>query len=121
MKIMTSFSIILSLLLVVSAHAAMDPAACKTDAQKYCPGIKPGDGAIEACFKENEKSLSPACMQYRQETKKKVGDFIKDCGGDIKKICAGVQPGEGRIIACLKNNQTTLSPECKNRMKTPTK
>lgn len=116
MKATASFSIVISLLLVVPAHAAVSAASCKADAQKYCSGIKPGGGAIEACFKKNEKSLSPACMQYRQETKNKVGDFIKDCGGDIKKVCAGVQPGEGRVIACLKKNQTTLSPECKNRM-----
>lgn len=119
--VLFSFSIITSLLLIVPAHAAVNASSCMTDAQKYCPGIKPGDGAIEACFKKNEKSLSPACMQYRQETNKKVVDFLKDCGGDIKKICVNVQPGEGRVIACLKNNQTTLSLECKNRMKTPAK
>lgn len=116
-----SFSIILSLLIITPAQAAVNAAACTSDAQKYCPNIKPGGGTIEACFKKNEKSLSPACMQYRQETNKKVVDFLKDCGGDIKKICAHVQPGEGRVIACLKNNHTTLSPECKTRMKSPTK
>lgn len=121
MKITTSFSIIACLLFIAPVQAAVYADSCKADAQKFCPGIKPGGGAIEACFKKNEKSLSPACMQYRQETNKKVVDFLKDCGGDIKKICAHVQPGEGRVIACLKNNQTTLSPECKTRMKTPTK
>ena len=121
MKVMTSFSIIISLWFVVPVHAAVSAASCKADVQKYCSGIKPGDGAIEACLKKNEKSLSPACMQYRQETKKKVGDFIKDCGGDIKKVCAGVQPGEGRVIVCLRKNQTTLSPECKNRMQSSAK
>ena len=27
----------------------------------------------------------------------------KPCAGDIKTLCAGIQPGEGRIKACIKS------------------
>jgi hypothetical protein len=27
----------------------------------------------------------------------------KQCAGDIKALCAGVEPGEGRIRACIKS------------------
>src|SRR5450759_2785613 len=34
----------------------------------------------------------------------------KPCVGDIKTQCAGIQPGEGRIKACIKSHLTDLSP-----------
>lgn len=35
------------------------------------------------------------------------------CADDARKFCANVQPGGGRIIACLKQNQSLLSETCK--------
>jgi hypothetical protein len=36
----------------------------------------------------------------------------KACAGDIKTLCTGVQPGEGRIRACIKSNFSKLSEPC---------
>lgn len=36
----------------------------------------------------------------------------KACHADVEKFCQGIKPGEGRVIACLKNNFSSLSPEC---------
>jgi putative cell wall-binding protein len=38
------------------------------------------------------------------------------CLADVKKFCRGVKPGEGRIIACLKENSSKLSPACAERL-----
>jgi hypothetical protein len=38
------------------------------------------------------------------------------CAADIKKVCAKVDPGEGRIGACVKENLKDLSPACKDRL-----
>ena len=35
------------------------------------------------------------------------------CAGDVQKLCAGVQPGGGRILACLKEHKDALSDQCK--------
>jgi len=35
------------------------------------------------------------------------------CLRDIKAICAGVQPGGGRIRNCIKEHRAELSQECK--------
>lgn len=40
----------------------------------------------------------------------------KVCAGDIKKLCAGIQPGEGRIKACMKSHLTELSEDCENQV-----
>ena len=35
------------------------------------------------------------------------------CMGDYQKYCKGVQPGGGRIIACLAKESDKLTPACK--------
>lgn len=35
------------------------------------------------------------------------------CKADIEKLCPNVQPGEGRIKACMKEHRKELSKECK--------
>ena len=42
----------------------------------------------------------------------------KPCASDIKTLCAGIQPGEGRIKACIKSHLNDLSPTCQDRLLT---
>jgi hypothetical protein len=42
------------------------------------------------------------------------------CGDDAKTLCAGVQPGGGRIVACLKEHKDSLSDRCKQAAGLPT-
>ena len=38
------------------------------------------------------------------------------CALDIKKACANIEPGNGRIAACLKEHLQDLSEQCKTRL-----
>jgi hypothetical protein len=38
------------------------------------------------------------------------------CKADVASLCAGVQPGAGRIAACLKQNAEKVSPACKDAL-----
>jgi len=40
------------------------------------------------------------------------------CASDIKTLCAGIQPGEGRVKGCIKSHLTDLSPTCEDRVLT---
>lgn len=40
----------------------------------------------------------------------------KACAEDVKKLCAGVKAGEGRIMQCLKEHAQELSPACADMM-----
>jgi Golgi apparatus protein 1 len=108
--------LLMAVLLAGPANAAVSADSCNADAQKYCPNVKPGGGAIDACLKKNEKSLSPACTQLRQDLRKKLTGITKACATDIKKHCASVKQGEGRIFACLKQHEASLGSECKNQV-----
>jgi hypothetical protein len=35
------------------------------------------------------------------------------CQADVAKLCPGIQPGGGRIMGCLKQNEAQLSASCK--------
>jgi hypothetical protein len=38
------------------------------------------------------------------------------CGRDAERLCKDVQPGEGRIMRCMKAHGAELSPGCKQRI-----
>lgn len=35
------------------------------------------------------------------------------CAKDRETLCAGVEPGDGKVMKCMKENVEKLSPECK--------
>jgi hypothetical protein len=39
------------------------------------------------------------------------------CKADVEKLCKDVQPGEGKILGCLKEHQADLSPGCTAQLK----
>jgi hypothetical protein len=38
------------------------------------------------------------------------------CDADYRSLCAGVQPGGGRIVACLQQNNAKLSQQCREAL-----
>jgi cysteine rich repeat protein len=37
---------------------------------------------------------------------------MKACAGDVKSLCAGTQPGDGRVKACIKSHFSDVSAPC---------
>ncbi len=44
------------------------------------------------------------------------GDARQACGADIKQLCAGVNPGEGRLKACVAEHFGQLSASCQTAL-----
>lgn len=40
------------------------------------------------------------------------------CRADFAKFCKGVTPGEGRVLACLRQHQDQISADCKASLET---
>jgi hypothetical protein len=38
------------------------------------------------------------------------------CKADVTALCPGVQPGGGRVAACLKQNEAQVSEACRSAM-----
>ena len=47
-----------------------------------------------------------------------VTTLAKDCGADIKKLCSGLNLGNGRIADCLQKNSAKVSPTCTSTLGT---
>jgi hypothetical protein len=41
-----------------------------------------------------------------------IFDTERDCSTDVQSLCAGVKPGEGRVLACLQAHVGELSVGC---------
>lgn len=42
--------------------------------------------------------------------------IAKACGVDVRKHCRGVEPGGGRVVACLQSHEAELSVACKAQL-----
>ncbi len=91
--------------------------ACADDVRSYCPDVTPGQGRVLRCLAQNQGSLAPQCQAVVQSAREKLAEFRKACGGDAKRFCKGIAPGEGRVLACLKSKEPELSPACQALMK----
>ncbi len=84
--------------------------ACADDVRNYCADVAPGQGRVVRCLASNQGNLTPQCQAVVQGAREKHAEFRKACGGDAKKLCKGIAPGEGRILACLESRKADLSP-----------
>lgn len=85
---------------------------CAGDIAKFCGDVKPGDGLITKCLKKNKDQLSPECKTHIVKVEKALKEVHKACEDDITMFCAGVQPGAGRVLKCLKEHKAELSSKC---------
>ncbi|WP_083635915.1 cysteine rich repeat-containing protein [Rhizobium gallicum] len=53
-----------------------------------------------------------AQSQMTPEMRAQAKKVVQACKADLKQYCKGVQPGGGRIAACLQTNQANLTPKC---------
>ena len=61
--------------------------------------------------------LTVAGPATAQQPAPAAGQALKEaCKGDYKTLCSEVQPGGGRIVACLKQQADKLSPGCKQAL-----
>lgn len=58
-----------------------------------------------------------ACEQQASQSSQQRDVSTGACSDDISRLCAGVQPGEGRIDRCLRDRAADLNADCKVYLK----
>jgi Golgi apparatus protein 1 len=98
--------------------------ACAGDIKKYCKTVTPGEGRMIYCMQAHEDKISVKCAFELGEAATSVqtaADALKDaviaCKAEISGVCGKVQPGQGRIAACLMSNKATASAGCVEGLK----
>jgi hypothetical protein len=93
--------------------------SCAEDIKKYCSAVTPGGGRIVNCMQAFEDKISPQCTYALDEVEldfqditEKLKESVQSCQGDIAKLCGNIQPGQGRIAACLSASRASITQSC---------
>lgn len=112
--------------LFISAHSTAQESlvehlvkACETDIRSYCSQVTPGNGRMLHCMAAHEDKISGQC-QYAfyqaatilEQLATAIAYVASQCATDIETHCSGVAMGEGRILACLTENEAEVSDAC---------
>lgn len=96
---------------------------CKTELNTFCKDVTPGENRVLACIYAHEDKLSGRCEYALYDASAQLERSIaalsylaRECDDDIEKHCANVEPGQGRILACMKPHLKTVSKRCQTAM-----
>jgi len=97
---------------------------CEADTDLLCPGLKHNSRKSFMCLMAYEDHLSNSCAlgiveaAMTLEAGMMAIDYsIKACQADADKFCLDVEPGEGRIVKCLRQNESGLGNQCVTALK----
>jgi hypothetical protein len=102
---------LLALLLVATSLPALAEDPCAAEAARLCSKAR-GEAALLGCLRSQEKELAPACRAELSALLAIAEEYGQDCEADARRLCAATPPGEGRLLRCLKDQESFLSQSC---------
>jgi hypothetical protein len=94
--------------------------ACKGDLEQYCSQVTPGNGRLLHCVAAHEDKLSGQCeyalyqaASLLEQLSVAIAYFAQSCATEIETLCGNVEAGEGRILACLAENDAEVGDACR--------
>ncbi len=97
---------------------------CDEDIKQHCDGLGNNAEKVFMCLAAYEEHLSPECKLGILEAAVSIrlgaaalNYSIIACEADADKHCLDVQPGEGRMVSCIKANEMQVSQECITALK----
>jgi len=90
--------------------------ACRADVQRLCGDVQPGSGGRRECLRQHQSELSPQCQERIGQMRQRVAQLREACGGDVQRLCSGVQRGHGAVARCMREHESELSSQCREGM-----
>jgi hypothetical protein len=90
---------------------------CQADVQKVCANVPPGQGRLARCLVENISFVSQSCQDAINKVRLVRSQIVSGCSADIGQLCKMVPEGGGRVLACLRKHQKSLSSSCQDVLK----
>jgi hypothetical protein len=95
-------------------------AACETDLKNYCSQVTPGNGRLLHCMAAHEDKISGQCeyafyqaATLLEQMSVAINYVAQECKTEIETHCSDIKLGEGRILACLAENDEEVGESCK--------
>ena len=93
--------------------------SCGNDIARFCKNTHLGGGRIQQCLDQNQAGVSAACkanladlralLQKRAAARAAV---MRVCDADIRRMCTGIQVGDGNLMECFYKAKRNISAPC---------
>jgi outer membrane protein OmpA-like peptidoglycan-associated protein len=93
--------------------------SCSKDIARFCKQTNLGGGRIQRCLDQNQGAVSASCkanlsslqelLQKRAAARTAV---LRVCDADIRRMCTGVQMGDGNLMECFYKAKRSISAQC---------
>jgi len=94
-------------------------ASCGKDIEKSCKKTNLGGGRTIHCLDQNRAAISATCqasiteLQTLLATRAQARAAVpRVCDTDIRRLCAGVQSGDGNLMECFYKARQNVSAQC---------
>ncbi len=94
--------------------------ACGKDIELYCKKINLGGGRVQQCLNQNQAKVSATCRSTQAEVmallQKRAAArayVLKACDIDLRRLCPGIQPGDGNLLECFMKAERSASAQCR--------
>jgi outer membrane protein OmpA-like peptidoglycan-associated protein len=94
-------------------------ASCGKDIARFCKNTHLGGGRIQQCLDQNAGGVSAACKANLSEMRALLqkratarAAVPRICDSDIRRICTGIQAGDGNLMECFYKAKRNISPQC---------
>ena len=100
----------------VSAVSNSSSFACMDEIEKFCKDVPPGKGELLLCLSKRKSELSRLCSDKIEKHLVRMEEARKICSADLEMFCPRVEPGQGRLLKCMKTQLDKISPACRERV-----
>jgi hypothetical protein len=95
------------------ARARQIDVSCQSDLYQYCQSaLFKGRSQAVSCLARRWDRLSSTCQDAVGRIAEKLQRFADACRDDAGRLCPGVEPGGGRLFACLKLQERAVTSRC---------
>jgi len=89
---------------------------CMDEIESFCKDLPPGKGELLLCLSKRKAELSKLCSDKIETKLAKMDEARKICAADLDNLCPGVEPGQGRLLKCMKSQIEKVSPACREKV-----
>jgi hypothetical protein len=92
---------------------------CQQELDTFCKNVTPGQARLLACLYSYNDQISTRCQYALYDAAAELDHAVAkltyvadECEDDLDAYCANIEPGQGRLLDCLKKNKDKISERC---------